>query len=67
MVGTSPREGPHIGGISPRDNPNVGSTAGVVPDSTAQGPPPGSQIPKAMDKEGTIGKQFTGKCSDRLS
>lgn len=47
-------------GISPRDNPNIGSTSSVVPDSMAKGPPPGTQIPKAMDKEGTIGKQFTG-------
>lgn len=48
-------------GISPRDNPNIGSTSGVVPDSMAKGPPPGTQIPKAMDKEGSIGKQFTGQ------
>ena len=48
-------------GISPRDRGNIGDTANVLPDSTAKGPPPGSQIPKAMDKEGTIGKQFTGE------
>lgn len=48
-------------GISPRDRGNIGDTANVLPDEVAKGAPPGQQIPKAMDKEGTIGKQFTGE------
>lgn len=48
-------------GISPRDRGNIGDTANVLPDSAAKGAPPGQAIPKAMDKEGAIGKQFTGK------
>ena len=51
-------------GISPRDRGNIGDTANVLPDSAAKGAPPGQEVPRAMDKEGTVGKQFTGEfCS----
>ena len=48
-------------GISPRDRGNIGDTANILPDSTAKGARPGQEVPKAMDKEGAVGKQFTGE------
>lgn len=48
-------------GISPRDRGNIGDTSNVLPDSAAKGAKPGQEVPKAMDKEGAVGKQFTGK------
>lgn len=47
---------------------SAGSNPFSLPDKVGQFPRSGGQQqPKAMDKEGSIGKQFTDKCSPSLS
>ena len=48
-------------GISPRDQNTIGDMTSILPDSVGKGARAGQEVPKAMDKEGSVGKQFTGK------